>query len=66
VKEGAYAFEPNVEEAEVGDTECSAQTAGVTDAKAVAKANDLYNLFGLDAISTAATIAFVRSASNVV
>jgi aldehyde:ferredoxin oxidoreductase len=58
VKEGTYAFEPNVEGPEYETVSMLGSNCGVTDAKAVAKANDLCNLFGLDTISTGATIAF--------
>ncbi|MEM3891225.1 MAG: aldehyde ferredoxin oxidoreductase family protein [Nitrososphaerales archaeon] len=58
VKEGAYSFEPNVEGPEYETVSMLGSNCGVTDAKAVAKANDLCNLFGLDTISTGGTLAF--------
>jgi len=58
VKEGAYAFEPGVEGPEYETVSMLGSNCGVTDAKAVAKANDLCNIYGLDTISTGATIAF--------
>jgi aldehyde:ferredoxin oxidoreductase len=56
VKEGA--FEPGVEGPEYETVSMLGSNCGVTDAKAVAKANDLCNIYGLDTISTGATIAF--------
>lgn len=58
VKEGAYAFEPNVEGPEYETLSMLGANCGVADAKAVAKANDLCNLYGLDTISAGGTIAF--------
>jgi aldehyde:ferredoxin oxidoreductase len=58
VKEGVYAFEPNVEGPEYETLSLLGSNCGVTDVKAVAKANDLCNLYGLDTISTGGTIAF--------
>ena len=58
VKDGAYAFEPNVEGPEYETLGMLGSNCGVTDVKAVAKANDLCNLYGLDTISTGGTIAF--------
>jgi len=58
VKEGTYAFEPNVEGPEYETLSMLGSNCGVTDVKAVAKANDLCNLYGLDTISTGGTIAF--------
>ncbi len=58
VKDEAYAFEPNVEGPEYETLGMLGSNCGVTDVKAVAKANDLCNLYGLDTISTGGTLAF--------
>jgi aldehyde:ferredoxin oxidoreductase len=58
VKDGAYAFEPSVEGPEYETLSMLGSNCGVTDVKAVAKANDLCNRYGLDTISTGGTIAF--------
>ncbi len=58
VTEGPYAFEPKVEGPEYETVSMLGSNCGVSDPRAVAKANDLCNLYGLDTISTGGTIAF--------
>jgi aldehyde:ferredoxin oxidoreductase len=58
VKDGPYATEPNVEGLEYESLAALGGDCFVSDIKAIAKANDLCNLHGLDTISTGATVAF--------
>jgi aldehyde:ferredoxin oxidoreductase len=56
--EGVYHIEDQVEGAEYENMSMLGSDCGIEDVYALNKANDLCNLYGLDTISTGATIAF--------
>lgn len=58
VNEGPYATEDKVEGPEYEGQAVFGPNCGVSDIRAVAKANDLCNLYGLDIISAGSAIAF--------
>jgi aldehyde:ferredoxin oxidoreductase len=58
VKDEPYAFEPEVEGPEYETVGALGSNCGISNVKALAKANDLCNIYGLDTISAGGTLAF--------
>jgi len=64
ITEGPYSFESGVEGPEYETLAALGGDCYIGDVKAVAKANDLCNLYGLDTISTGSTIAFAMECAE--
>lgn len=64
VTEGPYSFEPGMEGPEYETLAALGGNCYIGDVKAVAKANYLCNLYGMDTISTGSTIAFAMECAE--